>query len=323
MSTRRLIGAAIVAIVLVAASPRAFAQDGPRTHSKEMLTDTEIISLTHISFSGNVNPIDRSFTRLPGVDADFDVDFNLLGYSRSFSLLGRTAVGSVFATFGDVDVEIDGPLSVGDSATGFGDPLIQLDVNLVGAPAMPKMPDLLRYDPWWKLDVVLDVGVPIGEYDGESVANIGQNRWYGRIGVPIMFNLGDWVPGRKVTLELMPAVYVFEDNDDVFGDTLENDPLFQLEAHLTRDFTESLWGSLDAVWYAGGKPEVGGFSGDDLDDVAVGFTLGYAINDNLMLTAGYSATLGDGRDDLDVGVFSISLVYGWHELLEGIDRLTR
>jgi hypothetical protein len=208
-----------------------------------------------------------------------------------------------------------------DSARGFGDPTLQLDLNLIGAPAMKNVPDLLRYEPDYTLDLVATLAIPIGEYDDGSPANIGQNRWYGRVGLPLMINLGDWVPGHRTTLEFLPAVWFFDDNDDFLGQTVENDVLFQLEGHLTRDFTEEFWGSLDAVYYLGGEPTIGGLSGEELDELGVGFTLGYQINDNLMLTAGYTATLDDGMDDLDMGVFRINLVYGWHQLLEGIDRL--
>ena len=122
-------------------------------------------------------------------------------------------------------------------------------------------------------------------------------------------------------MEFLPAVWFFDENDNFLGQTVKNDPLFQLEGHLTRDFTEGLWGSLDAVYYAGGESTIGGLSGAALNDLAVGFTLGYQINNNLRLTAGYTATVDDGIDDLDMGVFRINLVYGWHQLLEGIDRL--
>jgi len=35
----------------------------------------------------------------------------------------------------------------------------------------------------------------------------------------------------------------------------------------------------------------GGLSGEELSELGVGFTIGYQINDNLMLTAGYAATV--------------------------------
>ena len=97
--------------------------------------------------------------------------------------------------------------------------------------------------------------------------------------------------------------------------------MFQLDAHLTQDFTEMFWGSLDAVWYGEAESTIAGLSTGGLSDLGVGFTLGYKINDNLMLTAGYTATINVGPGDLDLGVFRINLIYGWHTLLEGMDRL--
>jgi hypothetical protein len=281
-----------------------------------MLTKTNIVSLTRIDASGNANPADPALT--PLVDADFDAELALLGYSRSFAWFGRTAVGSILMPVGDLDGEV---LDRRDSNRGFGDPVLQLGLNLVGAPAMKNMPDLLRFEPDVTVDLVLDLAVPIGEYDEGSPTNIGQNRWYGRVGVPIMFSLGDWVPGRRTTLELLPAVWLFGDNDDFVGQRMENDPMLQLESHLTRDFTEAFWGSLDAVWYHGAESTIGSLSGDELNDVGVGFTLGYQINDNMLLTMGDTVTTEDGRGDLDLRVFRVNLVFGWHRLLEGIRRL--
>ena len=310
------------ALILIAIAPArsAFAQgDGPRAHWKEMLTGTNLVNLTYLNASGNVNPLDPAHTVLPG--ADFETNIALVGYSRSFSFFGRTALGSLLVPVGDLNGGVSGLFSAQDSARGFGDPMLQLDLNLFGAPAMRRMPELLRYEPGFTVDLVLDLGIPIGEYDKDSPTNIGQNRWYGRVGAPVTINLRDWVPGRRTTLEFVPAVWLFEDNDDFLGLTVETDPMLQLEAHLTHDFTETFWGSLDAVYYTGGKATIGGLPGEKLDDLGLGFTLGYTISDNLMLTAGYTATLDDGPGDLDLGVFRVNLVYGWHQLLEGIGRL--
>ena len=46
------------------------------------------------------------------------------------------------------------------------------------------------------------------------------------------------------------------------------------------------------------------------------------INDNLQLTAGYMATVNDSEPtDLRIDGFKISLVFGWHPLVEGMKRL--
>jgi len=320
MTCRGLWGAVVLVFVGLLLPGSAHAQgDGPRAHWKELLTDANVFSLTPIWASGNANPADPTHAILPG--ASFDASLFMAGYTRSFSLFDRTALTSVLWPVGNLEGAVNSPVPLQASARGFGDPLIQLDLNLVGAPAMKNVPDLLRYEPDLTLDLVLSLAIPIGEYDSSSPVNIGQNRWYGRVGMPIMKSLGDWVPGRRTTLEFMPAVWFFENNDDSLGQTLENDPLFQLDGHLTRDFTETMWGSLDAVWYQGAESTIAGLSGGELSDLGVGFTFGYQVNDSLMFTAGYTSTIEDGTGDLDVGVFRVNLIYGWHQLIEGINRL--
>ena len=74
----------------------------------------------------------------------------------------------------------------------------------------------------------------------------------------MVMQFGSWVPGRRTTLELLPAAWIFGTNDNYVGQTLKTDPLFQLDAHLTRDFTANVWGALDASWYKGGKATING-----------------------------------------------------------------
>jgi opacity protein-like surface antigen len=98
--------------------------------------------------------------------------------------------------------------------------------------------------------------------------------------------------------------------------------MFQVDAHLTRDFTEHLWGALDGAWYKGGKASVDGVEGEELNSVALGFTLGYQINDNLGLTFGYKSTIKDSDPGaMQMDGFMVSLVAGWHPLIEGARRL--
>jgi hypothetical protein len=98
--------------------------------------------------------------------------------------------------------------------------------------------------------------------------------------------------------------------------------MFQLDAHLTRDFTEQFWGSLDAAWYTGGKTSINGVSGESLNNLGVGLTLGYSINDNLSVTVGYMSTVSDSDPgDLQMDKFMVSLVYGWHPMVQGMKRL--
>jgi hypothetical protein len=247
----------------------------------------------------------------------------IVGYARTFSLFDRAAMAALLFPMGHIEGEVTvAGRTFNQSASGFGDPMIEFNINVIGPPAQKDLPAVMRYEPGFSVDLLADLAVPIGEYDSTQPLNIGQNRWYGRFGIPTILQIGPWVPGERTTLELLPAVWLFGNNDDYVGETMKTDPLFQLDAHLTRDLVEKLWVSLDAAWYYGGKATINGVEGDKLNNIGVGITLGYSINDNLNLTAGYKSTINDSSsDDLRMDSFMVSLVFGWHPLLEGSRRL--
>ena len=313
----------VVATMLVmgALCPRQImAQVPPRFYWKT-LSDANAVPLMYESMSGNSNPFDPAHIVTPG--ASFDATLALAGYARTFTLFDRSAMGALILPMGRVEgnVTVAGKTFY-QSASGFGDPMAEFDINVLGPPAQKNLPDALRYEPGFSVDLLADLALPIGEYDGSQPLNIGQHRWYGRVGAPILWQLGPWVPGRRTTLEFLPGVWLFGTNDNYVGQTMTTDPIFQVDGHLTRDFTEHFWGALDGTWYYGGQATINGVPGTKLNNLAFGLTLGYDINDNLGLTFGYKSTVNDkGPGDLRMDRFMVSLVVGWHPLIEGARRL--
>lgn len=312
--------ASVVALGALVPAP-ASAQVPARFYWKS-LSGANAVPLIVNSISGNTNPFDPSHLVTPG--GNVDATLALFGYGHTFSLGGRAALIAVLEPMGHLSGEVTaGGGTVRETARGFGDPMVELDVNLIGKPAQKNLADPLRYEPGFSVDLIGDLAVPIGEYDNTRSLNLSQNRWYGRIGAPIIWQIGPWVPGRRTTLELLPAVWFFGTNDDFVGKTLSTDPMFQVDAHLTRDFTERIWGSLDGVWYTGGKATIDGVEGEKLDNLGIGLTLGYHINDNLSLTVGYKSTINDkAPGDIQMDGFMVSLVAGWHPLVEAAKRLS-
>jgi len=300
--------------------PQALAQVPARFYW-DTLSNANAVPLIAESVSGNTNPFDPAHIVTPG--ADFDATLALPGYARTFSLLDRAAMAAILVPMGRISGEVTAAgRTFHQAASGFGDPMLEFNINVLGPPAQKNLPDVVRYEPGFSVDLLADLALPIGEYESSQPLNLGQNRWYGRLGVPIIWQLGPWVPGRRTTLEFLPAVWFFGTNDDFVGQTLKTDPMFQLDAHLTRDFSEHFWASLDAAWYAGGRASINGVPGEALSNLGFGFTFGYQINDNLNVTFGYKSTVNDDApDDLRMDVFMVSLVYGWHPLLEGARRL--
>ena len=313
--------AAMVFAVGALCPPQSLAQVPGRFYWKT-LSGASAVPLILNSISGNTNPFDMAHTVTPG--ANFDATLAMTGYARTFTLWDRSAMAAIILPMGRISGEVVTPAgrTTSLSASGFGDPMLEFNLNLIGPKAQQNIPDVLRYEPGFSVDLLADLALPIGEYNSDQPLNVGQNRWYGRIGFPVIWQLGDWVPGRRTTLEFLPALWLFGDNTDYLGQTLKTDPMFQLDAHLTRDFTDRLWGSLDLAWYNGGQATVAGVPGEKLNNVGVGLTLGYQVNDSLGLTFGYKSTLNDNAPgDLRMNGFMISLVYGWHPLLEGARRL--
>lgn len=315
----RLIAAAALALGALC-PPQAQAQVPARFYW-HTLSDSNAVPLVFQSISGNSNPFDPANTVVPG--AKVDATMALAGYAHTFSLADRSAMAAILLPMGRVSGEVTAVgRSFSQSANGFGDPMLEFTVNVVGPKAQNALPDVLRYEPGFSVDLLADLALPIGEYNSAQPLNLGQNRWYGRLGAPIVWQLGDWVPGRRTTLEFLPAVWLFGPNNDYVGQTLKTDPLFQLDAHLTRDFTQSLWGSLDASWYNGGKASINGIAGQKLNNVGLGLTLGYQVNDNLALTVGYKSTINDSAPNaLRMDNFMFTLVFGWNPMLEGARRL--
>jgi hypothetical protein len=300
---------------------RALAQAPARFYWKTLSGGNAVPVIVN-SISGNTNPFDPAHT-VVSTDAEFEATMALAGYAHTFTLFDRSAIGAFLAPMG----RLSGTASVSgktfdESANGFGDPMFEFVLNVVGPRAQKNIPDALRYEPGFSVDLLADLALPIGKYDNTKPLNLGQNRWYGRLGAPIVWQLGPWVPGRRTTLELLPAVWLFGANDDYVGETLETDPMFQLDAHLTRDLTEHFWASFDTTWYTGGQATLSGVTGEKLNNFGLGFSLGYTINDNLSFTVGYKSTVDDlAPEDLRMDNFTVSLLYGWHPLIEGMKRL--
>ena len=311
----------VFTVAAMFASATANAQVPPRFYWKT-LQGTNAIPIIAMSVSGNTNPLDPSRHFNPS--ASLSADVAIAGFAKMMPFGNKAGMLAVLVPMGRIEGEaVIGGSLVRQATRGFGDPMVEFNMNLIGPPPIMNLPDMLRYEPGFSLDLVVDLAFPIGQYDNTQSLNLGQNRWYGRIGTPIVWQLGPWIPARRTTLEIYPSVWFFGDNDDFVGQTFSSDPTFELETHLTRNFTSKVWGSLDAVYSSSGDATIGGTTTSGSDMTLVGFTLGYQLNESMQLTFGYRSTLSNdtGADELQLSTFSISFVAGWHRLIEGVERL--
>ena len=181
-----------------------------------------------------------------------------------------------------------------------------------------KAKEWYRHDLDLSVNVGLTVYAPTGQYDASESLNIGSNQWKTRIAAPVVKSLGEWVPGKRTTLEVMPAVMLFGDNDDAGSSRIEQDPLFSIEMHLTRDLTERAFISLDYTWFDGGEETfVDRASGlvvresRGIDSDLLGITLGFEVNDNMRLFLTHMQTLSEQSGNLALEGSLTKLSVSW------------
>ena len=208
------------------------------------------------------------------------------------------------------------------SSSGFTDPNIAFTVNLFGTPRLSSNVDLFNYEPSFSMDLGLLMAVPIGEYESEKLVNLGLNRWFGRIALPMKYHFGAFAPGYMSSFELIPSVYLFADNDDfVDGHTLTNKPLWQIESHLTHDIARKFFVSLDVLYQNGIQSKIDGTEiAGKLEIGSLGFSMNYQIEDNIMIRTSYSSNVF-GNKDLETSFIRLQFVYSWNKATENFKKL--
>jgi hypothetical protein len=326
---------ATLAIILLFSGPAIAVDDGARAYWKGR-DGTNVVSFQYLNLNmqaSGAQQFDPAHFIYPNADTEANV--MIANYARHLTLFNRASSLAVNIVGGSVDLDVNTNLvppgflppgvtpgdSLSQSASGYGDPSVQLDVNLFGTSQLKSTVDLVNYEPTWTIDAAVLLAFPIGEYDKDKLVNMGLNRWYGRFALPIKYHFGAFAPGYRSSFELTPSVWLFAENDDFVGQKLENDPLWQLEAHLTHDFTRKFFGSLDLLYRGGFQSEINGVEvGEDLDIGNLGFTLNYQLTDNSTIRTSYMSNVF-GDSDLDNSVIRIQFVYAWHQLMENMKKL--
>jgi len=324
-----------IVVLLLSSGPVLATDDGARAYWKGR-EGTQVFAFSYVRWDINAAgslQFDPAHYIYPSSDIEASVFLGMWG--RHFTVLNRPSTLSVALVGGNVDVDVDTNVvppeflppgvipgsSFSQSASGYADPNVSFLVNLYGTSKLKSNVDLLNYEPTWTLDAHVLVAVPIGEYDSAKLVNLGLNRWWGRIAFPMKYHFGVFSRGYMSSFELIPSVWLFAENDEFVGQTLENDPLWQVEAHLTHDFTSTFFGSLDVLYRSGFQSEINGMKvGDDVDVGNVGFTFSYQVTDNVALRTSYLSNVF-GDDNLDNSILKLMFAYGWNPANENAKKL--
>jgi hypothetical protein len=334
---RLLVIFTILAIILSFSGTTLAVDDGARAYWKGR-EGTNVVSFQYLNLNAQASG-SQQFDPAGFIYPNADTEANIMigNYARHLTLFNRASSFSVNVVGGSVDLDVNTSLvppaflppgvapgdSLRQSASGFGDPSVQLDVNLLGTSRLKSTVDLLNYEPTLTVDAAALLAFPLGQYDKDKLVNMGLNRWYGRFALPMKYHFGAFAPGYMSSFELTPSVWLFAENDEFVGQKLENDPMWQIEAHLTHDFTRSFFGSLDLLYRGGFQSEINGVKvGDKLNVGDLGFTLNFQATDNINIRTSYSSNVF-GDSDLDTSLIRIQFVYAWHRLTENLKKLTK
>jgi len=334
-SARSLVVCAALLISAWVSGPVFATDDGPRAYWKAR-AGTQVFSFQFLNLNMQASGAQQF---APGLylypNSDTEANVMVASWATHFTLFKTPSSFAVNVAGGSVDAAVDtGAIPPGylppdvepggwisQSASGFGDPSMQLTMNLFGTPPLISSVDLLNYEPTWTLDAAVMLAVPIGQYESDQVVNMGLNRWYGRVALPFKVHFGRFTPGYMTSLEFTPSVWLFAENDDFVGTKLDNDSMVQLEGHLTHDFTSTFFASLDLLYRAGFQSKIDGVEvGEELDIGDLGFTFNYQVTGNVALRASYSSNVF-GDNEVKNSTIRIQFVYGWHRLVENMKKL--
>ena len=145
-----------------------------------------------------------------------------------------------------------------------------------------------------------------GEYDSSKLINIGTNRWTLKPELGFVQVVGRWA------FDVYLGGALFTTNHAFFGgQTREQDPIVQTQAHVRFLIRPTLWAAVDGNFWRGGRTTIDGVERDDLQrNSRIGLTVSWqaARHHGLRLAASRGALTRIGGDFDSCG---LSYTYSW------------
>lgn len=243
---------------------------------------------------------------LPVTNPQLETSNLLLAYARVLDLWGRSGKFDVILPYSGLSGSADyAGQELERTVDGFADPKLRLSINLHGAPAL-GLKEFRAYRQDLIIGASLQVSVPLGQYDDQRLINLGTNRWAIKPELGVSKAIGPW------TLELSAATTLFTDNTDFYGGRRRaQDPIHSAQAHLIHGFRSSIWASLDATYFFGGRTTLDGIAKDDRqENWRLGATLALPIDAHHSIK-GYVSRGVSARTGNDYDLIGIAWQYRW------------
>jgi len=211
--------------------------------------------------------------KLVGKDTNLNTNVGILRLAYYGEVGSHPWVVNCLFPFGSLSLDGKDVGGVQTANTQIGDPILVAGI----------WPIANKDSKTW-LGVSEYITVPGGEYRNDKTLNMGSNMWAFKTEFGFVKGLGNftWDLGGNVEL------YTNNSNYTSAGLTLEKDPVYTGETHLTYDVTKSFWVSADYIYTRGGQTSVNKiYNQDKLDDHSVGGTLTFWLNPSTSLLIKY------------------------------------
>ncbi len=267
-------------------------------------THSNAVTISYSFFSGDID-----FNgALPVSGATGKYSIPIFSYYHSFGIFGRSAniVASLPYGVGNFQGTVAGAERT-LYRSGLVDSVYRLSVNLKGGPAMaPK-----EFGKWHQkmlLGFGLKVIAPTGQYDPKKLINWGTNRWSFKPEFGYSQRWGKWV------LDGYAGAWFFTTNHHFFPGNFSNsqNSMVALEGHLSHDFKQRLWVSLDGNLWFGGSTSLEGLENPltNQRNSRLGATAAVPISKHQSLKFGYSDSTYI-RFGGKYQTVSVAWQYGW------------
>jgi len=200
------LAAVLVAGALLLAGGAQAQEMEPRTYAASPIgTNFLIAGYAHTSGSVSLVP------SIPITGVEASINQEVLAYSGTFALLGRTASLGIALPF--VEGTVSG--NVMDAAKqvtrqGIDDIGLRFGINFIGGPALTPA-EFAQRKPETSVGASFAVLAPTGDYNPAHLINIGSNRWAFKPELGFSQPIDDWFVDGSA------GVWFFTENDNFFG----------------------------------------------------------------------------------------------------------
>jgi len=306
----------IVIGAIVASLQLSFAQgDGARMTLWGPTGVTGVIP-KWMSLSQNITPANILIN-----EADIHINAFPITAIHNFGIAGNFAQVMANVVPGNVNGSIALPQSgtpipanISVNSSGFADGFVGLKLGLINQPAL----NVKEYSSYMHKTFSLTGYTRIwysGSYDQNEELNLGSNRFTFELGFPMNLYLNKKNPKRATWLEVYPAIHLYTANTNpttiTRAEKTQQLPLISLENHLSHNFTDKLWASIDLRYQYGGALKADGEKQDNkIDAFGGGATIGYQIIPPLALHVSYGDVFNN-PSNVEANMFKITLQFSY------------